>query len=284
MNEAAITLKNGQIVGYAEYGIPSGLPLFSFHGTPGSRMFSKVYDSAAQAAGIRIIAPERPGYGRSSLPPNSYLIDYPDQIAEIADHLGIGQFAVVGTSGGGMYAVACANKLPERVTVAGVVSGMMSFYLPDAMRGMIIPNRALFSLARFAPGLTGFLFRKLLFASLATADKHIKNGTSPAPDITPEAFAIVVADVRAALGAGGAGLTLELVNLWRKLEFQLEDIRVPVYVWHGEADVNAPVTSGRYLAARIPNCRATFYPGEGHAALLKHSTEIMQTLAATTTP
>jgi pimeloyl-ACP methyl ester carboxylesterase len=79
---------------------------------------------------------------------------------------------------------------------------------------------------------------------------------------------------------GGAGAALDLANLWRKLEFRLEDIHVPVYLWHGEADNLAPVTSGRYLAAHIPNCQATFYPGEGHTGpLLKHGEEIMSTLA-----
>ncbi|MFN8449233.1 MAG: alpha/beta hydrolase [Anaerolineae bacterium] len=280
MSADPIAMSNGQVIGYAEYGDPNGKPLFSFHGTPGSRKLSKVYDEAARSAGLRMIAPERPGYGESSASMSVRLGSYPDQVAEVADKLGIDRFGVIGASGGGMYAAACACRLPDRVWGAGLVSAMMPLYLPDAMRGMATANRVFFSMGRWLPGLAGFLISRLTLASLGSADQHIKNGTSPVADIPPEVFAVVVDDLRTALKPGGAGAALDLSNLWRKLEFRLEDIRVPVFLWHGEADNLAPVTSGRYLAAHIPNCRATFYPGEGHTGpLLNHSSEIMDTLA-----
>lgn len=283
MSTDTITLSNGQVIGYAEYGDPNGTPVFSFHGTPGSRIVSRVYGAAALEQHIRLIAPERPGYGKSTPDRNSRLIDYPDQITEIADVLGFERFAVIGSSGGGMYAAACAYKLPERVRCAALVSAMLPLYLPEVMNGMAGANRLFFGIARWFPALAGFLISKLTLASLGSADEHLRNGTSPAADITPGDYATVVEDMRAALGAGGAGAALDLANLWRRLDFRLEDIRVPVHVWHGEADNLAPVASGRYLAARIPNCQARFYPGEGHTGpLLNHGGEIMRALVDVT--
>lgn len=282
MSTDTITLSSGQVVGYAEYGDPNGVPVFSFHGTPGSRIVSRVYGAPALAHHIRLIAPERPGYGKSTPNQNSRLIDCPDQIAELADRLGIERFAVIGTSGGGIYGAACAYKLPERVGCAALVSAMLPLYLPEVMRGMAGANRLFFSIARWFPSLAGFLISRLTLASLGSADQHIKNGTSPVADITPEAYATVVEDMRAALGAGGAGAALDLANLWRKLEFRLEDIHIPVHVWHGEADNLAPVASGRYLAAHIPNCKAIFFPGEGHTGpFLNHGDAIMDALVDT---
>ena len=83
---------------------------------------------------------------------------------------------------------------------------------------------------------------------------------------------------------GGAGAALDMANLWRKPAFSFDLIRVPTFIWHGEADNLAPVASGRYLAAHIPDSQAVFYPGESHTdPLMRHSDEIMRTLAAAAT-
>ena len=209
MNQATITLKDGRTVGYAEYGAADGTPLFSFHGMPGSRIVSQVYDQAAASAGLRIIAPERPGYGLSSRARDHYIEHYPLEIAEIADRFGFERFGVVGSSGGAIYAASCAVLLPDRVLAAGLVSAIMPLTLPDMMTGMALANRIFFGLARWLPGLAGSVVSRMTLASLGSADQHIANGTSPVAGIPAGAVRHhrrrFPGGVSAGRGGGGAG-------------------------------------------------------------------------------
>ena len=111
-----LRLSDGRALGYAQYGDPEGRPLFFSHGTPGSRTLAQLFDAGARRDGVRLIAPERPGFGRSDFLPDRTFADWPDDVSELADALGFDRFAVAGSSGGGPYAAACAWKLPERLT------------------------------------------------------------------------------------------------------------------------------------------------------------------------
>src|SRR5512141_2581166 len=103
-----LTLKDKRILSYAEYGAPTSLPLIGFHGMPGSRYVLKSAEEAARAAGVRLIAPERHGYGCSQPHPQRTLLSYTDDVLQLADALKLDRFAVMGVSGGGPYAIACA--------------------------------------------------------------------------------------------------------------------------------------------------------------------------------
>ena len=81
---STLLLKDGRILSYAEYGDPQGLPMIGFHGMPGSRLFMKAFGNTAQAAGVRLIAPERPGYGYSSSDPGGTLLGYTSEIHDMA--------------------------------------------------------------------------------------------------------------------------------------------------------------------------------------------------------
>jgi pimeloyl-ACP methyl ester carboxylesterase len=276
VDSKSFSLKDGRALIFAEYGDSTGFPIFGFHGMPGSRLMMKAIDRAAFACGARIIAPERPGYGISHPQPHGTLAAYPDDILELADALKIDHFAVMGASGGGPYALACAYWLPDRLTVAANVSGIGSLSLRNSTRHMLPPNRIMFTIGRFSPALTGFLLPRLIKSSLPSMEKHIQSGTSPTADISPEIFAILAADQKEAIRTGGQGITFDMKILWRPWGFRFEDIRSKVYLWHGEADNLAPAMLAHYITERIPNCEATFYPGEGHTdPLTKHIDEIM---------
>ena len=280
-----ITLKSGRTLGYAEYGHPSGIPIIGFHGMPASRIMLKVFENAALASGARLIAPERPGYGLSQPSPAGTLLSYPDEVQELADALGLDRFTVMGVSGGGPYALACAYRLPGRLKVAGVVSGIGPLSLPGSRRDMIRNNRVMFTLGCYSPALAAFLICRLIKSSLPSMEKHIRQGTSPAPDLSPEIFAILAADQRQAIGTGGQGVALDMKTLWRPWGFQFEDIRTKVNLWHGEADNLAPAHLARYIAQRIPDCQAVYYPGESHTdPLIKHADEIMTQLVGADRP
>ena len=92
---------------------------------------------------IRLIVVERPGYGLSDFAPNRTLLDWPDDITQLADTLGLEQFSVMGYSGGGAYALACAHRLVNRINNVVLLSSAAPFDIPDLMNDMldVMPGR-----------------------------------------------------------------------------------------------------------------------------------------------
>ena len=133
-----IKLKDGRMLGYDEHGAPEGKPIFYFHGHPGSRLDWKLFDENDNAAELnaRIIAVDRPGSGLSDFKRGRKILDWPDDVIELAEALQVDRFAVLGISGGGPYAAACAYKIPERLTATAIVCGMGPADAPGSKDGM----------------------------------------------------------------------------------------------------------------------------------------------------
>jgi len=276
---STLLLKDGRILSYAEYGDPQGLPMIGFHGMPGSRLVMKAFGNTARVEGVRLIAPERPGYGFSSPDSRGTLLGYTDDVLSLADALGLERFVVLGASGGGPYALACAYRLPDRLELAAMVSGIGPLNIPGGLRGMASMNRRMFELGRIAPGIVGFLLPRLIRSSLPSMNQHVQAGTSPVPSLSPEVFAIMAADQAEAIRTGGKGIAYDIKNYWHPWNINFAEIKLKVMLWHGEADDLAPVALARQVASLLSNCSATFFPGEGHAdAWLMHDREIMQAI------
>lgn len=285
-----LRLPDGRIVGYAEFGDPGGLPCFFFHGIPGSRLGAQLVGDLARHAGIRIIGVDRPGCGLSTFQPGRRFLDWPADVEVLADTLGFERFAVVGISGGGGYVAACAYAIPERLTAAGIVSGMGPLDLPGVsgayMRGRAI-SRVVLGLAREIPWMMRqHLERRIARRGTGEPDDlvaRIAASMSP-PDrnvlLQAGIGAAFVADFQEAVRQGSRGMVWDLLLYARSWGFRLEDIGMPVSLWHGEADIDVPVAFGRAVASRIPNCRATYYPGEGHLIAVTHMREILEVMVA----
>ncbi len=141
---------------------------------------------------------------------------------------------------------------------------------------MVPAQRAFFQLGRYLPGVSGFLISRMVKSSLSMMDEHVRNGTSPTPDINPAVFAIMAEDQREAVRTGGRGIASDMKSLWRHWRFQLQEIKPKVLLWHGEADNLAPTMLAHYIAGQIPTCEPSVYPGEGHTGpLTRHLDEIM---------
>jgi pimeloyl-ACP methyl ester carboxylesterase len=275
-----LVLGDGRRVGVAVFGAQQGFPVIALHGMPGSRLMYAAVAQAAARQGIRLIAVDRPGYGRSDRCAGGTLLDYAGDVAGIAEVIGLGRFAVLGTSGGGSYALACAARLGSRLTRVGVVSGIGPLRTPGSLAGMAPVNRWIFRLARLSPALVGVVLPRLVRRSLSQLQAHVAAGTSPSPSIPPGVLPLVVADQAEAIRQGGAGIAFDAGNLWRLWGFPLAQITVPARLWHGDADNLAPVALGRLIADAVPGCEATFYPGEGHGEpLTRHADEIMAAMA-----
>jgi pimeloyl-ACP methyl ester carboxylesterase len=277
--DQTVRLRDGRRLGYAEWGDPAGRPLLYFHGWPGSRVEGRLGDEAARAKGVRFIALDRPGMGLSDYQPRRTLVDWPDDVLQVAAALGLDRFAVLGISGGGPYAAVCAWKLPDRLTGAGIVSGLAPLDVPGVIAGMSRRNRLSLQLV----GRLGVL-RRVLMARMAVSvrrrpDRVLERGVGAAVDKQylgrPEVRRILAESLSEAFGSGSRGPAWEMGLYARPWGFRPEDIRSPVYLSHGEQDANAPITMGRYLARSIPGCRARFYSGEGHLHFVDRLPEIL---------
>lgn len=117
-------LPSGRVLGYAEYGAPNGYPLFYLHGYPSSRLEAGVASEIAKKRNVRIISPDRPGFGLSDSLPGRKLSDWPQDVSSLAKHLNLDRFAILGGSGGGPYAIACANAISkDTLSAVGVLAG-----------------------------------------------------------------------------------------------------------------------------------------------------------------
>lgn len=281
-----VRLRDGRRLAYAEYGDPNGRPVLFFHGTPGSRLFHHPDESIAAAARARIIAIDRPGFGRSDFKAGRKILDWPDDVLQLADALHLTRFAVLGYSGGGAYAVACALSMPDRLTGVGVVSSVAPMGDPEITRGMhgighvfLNLDRHLSPLAKLGTGLMCNLWRdnpEAYFKSQLEGlrDSEVTRG------LVPGVKAMLTADFREAIRRGTDGVTLELKLLSQPWGFQPGTIEAEVLLWHGESDTETPVAMGKRLARAIPHCRASFFPREGHWAIYVHWREVLTALLA----
>lgn len=280
----SITLRDGRKLGYAEYGEPAGIPVFYSHAAGGSRLERPADEKVLLEAGIRFISTDRPGHGLSDFQPNRRLLDWPDDIRQLADHLEINKFYVAGYSNGGPHALACAYRLPERVVAGTVVSSVAPMNRPGAFRGMPWPNRLLNGSARWAPWLTKLIRRMMRGMIMKDVEKAARQLMSSIPEAdkdvlyAPENVDALVENVREGLRTGWQGVAQDDIVVNQDWGFDVAEIKVRIDIWHGDADVNVPCHAGEYLHNAIPNTRAIFLPGEGHFLLLKRWGQVLTAL------
>jgi len=270
----SITLADLRTLAYTHYGDPNGQPVMYFHGWPGSRLEAELVSGEARTAGALVIAVDRPGMGGSDFQRGRRLLDWADDVVALADALQLERFAVLGVSGGGPYALACAHAIPQRVSAAATVAGLAPYDPADPTLGMSRQNRRTFRVARTAPWLLRPMFALLRLGVHRRPDRVLGQLAAPAPACDravlqqPELRRVLVASLREAVRHGARGVAYEGRLLARPWGFRLDDVGSQVFVWQGEQDVNVPAAMGRSLAHAIPLCRATFYREEGHFSLL----------------
>jgi pimeloyl-ACP methyl ester carboxylesterase len=279
-----VTLRDGRRIGIAEFGAPSGAPVFYFHGFPASRLEAQLVHSAAVSEHVRLVALDRPGYGLSDFRPGT-LADWPGDVVQVADALGVKRFAIYGLSGGAPFALACAADLAARVSATAIVAGLGITTVTEDFARLEVFARTSFRLARSAPVLSRTVNRAL--AVVLKWRPELLNTLLAAGTSAPDREVLEVAEVavtlakslREALRAGSEGASHELGVLARPWNFDVTAVRMPCYLWHGDQDNTVPVEMGRRLASLIPGCHATFLPDEGHFSLpLRHSDAVLKAL------
>lgn len=287
MNEDEIvTLPDGRNLGYADYGDPDGKPVFFFHGWPSSRLQGAYLDRDAAERGIRLLAPDRPGIGRSDPLPHRRFGDWPEDVAAFADALGIERFPIFGISGGAPYALATSAKLDGRIERTAIVCGAPPLAdKPDrshmhwayrTLSGMKSLRRAAVPL--LIP-LSRWMIRRgpdrppmsWMLKSVPPRDQQaIRSG---------DGWDMVTRSYLQAVANGPRSILTEGELYLEPWDFNPEDIRTPIRFWHGLADANLPCEVARQLASRVPGSEGCWVEGEGHYSLaVYHSTEVLDWL------
>jgi pimeloyl-ACP methyl ester carboxylesterase len=277
----------GRAVGVYEYGDPDGSPVFALHGTPSCGAGFEWADEPARARGLRIIAPDRPGIGRSTRVRMPAVSDYATELAVLADALEIDRFTLVGYSGGGPYALAAAATLGERARATAIVAGAGEIGSWATFTDLSRSDRQMTWLSLHASSIARVALRgadlgsRLLprVALWSATTEMIKPDRAVMHELgTPrQALALFTQ----ALANSSAGVVDDYARLARPWNVALDAITTPVHCWHGTADNLVPLAHAEALVARLPNARLTTWPGEGHLALVTHVNDVLDDLAET---
>ena len=277
-------LPDGRALSWVEVGDATQPTVFGLHGTPGSHRQMVFDQQPIVAAGVRYICPDRPGYGLSSYQPGRTLAAWALDLRFLADHLGVGRFAVMGMSGGGPHAAACASLLPDRVTALGLVSSVGPLADPGAEEGMLGFNRVMTKVSRRAPALMVPPYLMITVLTKRWPERAIDTFRRQLPP--PDADVLgrervrdgYVDDLRHASGSSGRAAVQDFALFTRDWGFRLEDIAAPVHIWHGDEDGNVPIAHAHLQGQMIPGSVMHECPGEGHMLFVDHLEEILLTL------
>jgi pimeloyl-ACP methyl ester carboxylesterase len=286
--KGAIKLDDGAVIAFQEYGDPSGAPVIFCHGWPSSRTMAQLADESARSLGVRIISPDRPGISGSSMQVDRKLSHWPSVVERLVDHLEIRKFRMLAISGGAPYAYATAVALPERVRAIAIVGGVIPFAELQDFKGLLPLYRWMLAFYRIRPPLLRRLFhlaqpflsfrppirlRPLLLKMLLLRPC---DAASLRDDI---AFEAIFESQRRAWRGSVEGVLIDARIYAEPWGFAIEDVRVPVRLWHGTQDRAFAVRLAEEIANRVPNCKARFVQDEGHYSLpIRHMREILEDL------
>ena len=282
-----VTLPEGRILGYREFGDPAGVPVIALHGTPGSRLKFADCNEVAARLGLRLISVDRWGYGLTSLPPpGATLAGFGADMVVLADALGIGRCLVTGVSGGGPFAVAAAAALGARVIATGLVSPIGVI---DRETKLSAFHGACFRVMPYFPGTIGALFQLYRIGLHIAPNAAMRLALSLAPKVDQQAIADdgirkrLIATFAGGLAGGVKGPVCDLALFVAPWNFDPGAITAPLRIWIGSADRNVPQDGVRRLAAALSTSELVTLPGEGHLWIARHGDDVMSWLAGQAT-
>ncbi len=284
----SIELHGGGRLTLDEYGDPRGEPVFFCHGWPSSRTMGQLTDQSARELGVRIISPDRPGIAESTLQSDRKLLDWPPVLEQLADHLGIDRFRILAISGGAPYGYATAKAMPQRLRALAIVSGAPPIANLRDHSGLLRLYRWMLALYRINPEILRICFRVAQpFASrripIRLRPLFLKLFQGADADVLRDdvAFECCFESARRAWRGSVEGLLIDAQVYAEPWGFRLEDVDVPVRLWHGKEDRAFSFRVAEGVAQRLPNCEARIVEHAGHFSLpIRHMREILADLIA----
>lgn len=285
MSRADATTVAGRRVTYAEHGDPAGRAVFLLHGTPGCRLGHAFAHEPAAQRGIRIVCPDRPGIGGADPAPGRTIAGYAGDVLGLADALGIDRFTVLGYSGGGPYALACAAGCGPRLTSTGLMAGVGPLDRPGARDGLAPSDAQMFEMVEHRPAAAR---RQMRLVALAARLSPALVRRSFAGELSePDRAALATQDprelanaLREAMAQGPGGVIEDyrlLVSPWR---LDWPAVTAPVHLFQGDADQMVPMRHAETVHDLLPAGMATLHPlpGVGHVSIQNHIGTILDEL------
>lgn len=259
-----LRLSDGRTVSVATYGNPDSPPVLFCHGFPGSHLDWMLIDPQLELRHALIIAPDRPGYGGSTPIDRNNLGVWTEDAREILDLMKIDSLPVLGVSGGGPYALACASLIPERIDRVAVASSMGPASAPSVEKGASwtipgkLPLMRRAHLSRMSSAIDkdpeAFFVRHR--RALSDVDRALMDDAEIADAL--------LKTLREAFQSGIEGALVDAKCYRRKWGFMMKDIEAPAAVWHGGQDKNVPMLVAQFMVAAIPDCSAHILESGGH--------------------
>jgi pimeloyl-ACP methyl ester carboxylesterase len=274
---------DGSVISCEVVGDPDAAPVLLCHGLADSRLSAHMFTAVAGELGLRIIAPDRPGIGRTSPRHLPQLADWVPDAALVLDALDIDAAALIGVSAGGPFAAACAARLPGRVSRLTLISALGAPGWPTA--GMAAGERLSLEAARRVPGFGGWFLGRLAALARASPELFLRLAASELPGIDRRALGQramrdpFLANYLEAFRQGSQGVGQDLRVLTQPWGFELGSIQAPALVCHGDADLTVPVQHVRLFAAAIPGAQLRVYPGHGHFSIFDAVQDMLAPLA-----
>jgi pimeloyl-ACP methyl ester carboxylesterase len=288
---ASATTPDGRTLSFCEWGDPGGLPVFSLHGTPGSRLSRHPDEDVYRRARVRAITYDRPGYGGSDRHRGRRVADAAGDIAAIADSLGLDRFAVTGGSGGAPHALACGALLSDRVTrCASVVGpaplGPSGLPREQWLEGMVEGNVHEFEWAMAGEETLRPKLEKTTAEILASFETDAENPlgadyrlSEQDLDVMTRIRGMLAASVREGVGRTVDGFVDDDLAFVQPWGFDVSAITLPVSAWYGPQDTLVPTAHGEWLARTLPRAEVVVLDG-GHFAIYDRMSELLAWLTA----
>jgi pimeloyl-ACP methyl ester carboxylesterase len=274
----AITLGDGRTLAFEDLGADDGETVVLMHGAPGSRLFSPD-PAATQAAGVRLITFDRPGYGRSSPHLDRRVADTATDVVALLDHLDVARAAVVGWSGGGPFAVATAVHAADRISRLALVSAPGPLdEVPDGWKALGEYRRPTAEMARLEPHRSVRSIARHMIPFLADPASFLGRGIGPdGAVLRGPARSMLVGQVTEALVQGAEGIASDLVAMWLDWGFRLSAVGAPTNVFQAALDRHNH-EDARCYASRIPDATLVVWEGVGHLGVVPRWGEVLATL------
>ena len=270
----SLILPDGRNLSYIEYGKKEGYPVMYFHGTPSSCLEPLMIGAEAfMKHNIRVISPSRPGMGRSDVHKNRTFITWAQDTLALADHLKLDRFAILGYSGGAPYTLACALKIPERLTSAVIVSGAGQMNQPEVKNNLDLKHRIFWNLADKFPVLLPLILKRMRKYREMSDEAILTRFEQNMPKADFETFK---QNNRVALSKQGVeetfrnmnGVAMDVRLPIRPLGFDLGNINFPITFFHGKQDNTVPIEVVEWMVPRIPKAKLVTFPYNGHMSVL----------------
>lgn len=268
-----LILDKERSLAYSEYGNKNGNPIFICHGLNSSRLEAKVFDNLFSDNDLRIIGIDRPGMGGSSFQKNRNIIDFTNDITNVADKLMIDRFTIIGISAGAAYALACAYKIPKRLVSCHIISGLGA--IEKSLEFLTTESKNFITMSKKYPWVIRPIFWILMgrySKKKAKSEKFLNNIIQSLDQVDkdslnePNIRALFIEAFSESYLQGAKGVAYDAILTYAKpWDFKLEDIKFNnIYLYNGAKDLSIPIEMGEHMHKLLEKSSYSLYQNDGH--------------------